>query len=377
MEDLENILLYIEKNNNIVNMFNIFIKFDKKQYLNIFKNFVERIQYIKTFNDCGQYLNNSYTKYKHLITYLKCYIVINNINKDYIIFNNSLFENLEDIDNKEDNKDNYNTCNYGNDAYTNEENTLIFKIEDKSKNTKKLINYLINYNNFISNFILKRNKKTILLSSLWKNEIFKYSLNNNQINMNKFNYKKNFDTKIYKETNKKYKIQKFRKIEFIINKEIIISSIRLALPNSFSISLIDNTYICLNKIIMSEKLQLGEYIFKNIREKVYFIFNLYKEFFGIDINTLNFITNISLKIKNTDNIIYLNNIQATPIENICFTNEYIILKYINSYKKLIEIHNTIENYKKKYKKYFKYFNEIKINILYLPDTDIDKFFSNK
>lgn len=361
MEDLNKILNLIEEKQDKINMFNIFMKFGKKDYLTLFETFIKKIKKIKCYDDCSKYFNNSYIIYKDLITYIKCYNVLNELNKDYIIFNNSIYENLDDI--------------HGDDSiYINEDNTLVFKIENKTQNTKKLINYLLNSKNFINNFIEKRNKKTTLLTALWKNEILK---NSKKIDLTKLNYKKNFDTKIYKETNKKYKIQKFRKIEFIVNNEVLITSIRLSLPNSFTISLIDNTYICMNKIIISESLSLGKYQFKNIREKVLFIFKLYKEFFNIDINLYDFMFNISVKIKNTDNLVYINIIQSSQIEKISFTDKYIIIKYINSYKNLIETYQTIEAYRKKYKNYFKYFNKIKTNILYLSDTDIDKFFSNK
>lgn len=361
MDDLIKMLDLIEERNDIINMFNIFMKFEKKVYLTIFKEFIEKIKFVRTFDDCGIYLNKYYIKYKHIITYIKCYNVLNDFNTDYIIFNDTLYKDIQENEKLDS-------------VYKNDDGTLIFKIEERSENTTKLIKYLLTTDNFINSFITKRNKRTTLLTVLWKNEILK---NSNKIDLTKLNYKKNFDTKIYKETNKKYKIQKHRKIEFLIKKEVLITSIRLSLPNSFTISLIDNTYICMNKIIISEKLFIGNYKFKNIREKIIFIFKLYEKFFNIDINLYDFVYNVSIKIKNIERIMYLNIIQSLQTDKISFTDNYIIVKYINSYKNLIETYKKINEYKKKYKKYFKYFDNIDSSILYLTDEDIDKFFSSK
>lgn len=362
MDDLIKMLDLIEKNNDIINMFNIFIKFEKNSYLTIFKEFIEKIKFVRTFDDCGIYLNKNYLKYKHIITYIKCYNVLNDFNTDYIIFNDTLYKDIQGVENL-------------NSIYKNVDETLIFRIEERSENTYKLIKYLLNTDNFINNFITKRNKRTTLLTVLWKNEILK---NSNKIDLTKLNYKKNFDTKIYKQTNKKYKIQKHRKIEFLIKNEVLITSIRLSLPNSFTISLIDNTYICMNKIIISEKLSIGNYKFKNIREKIIFVFKLYEKFFKINISIYDFVYNVSIKIKNVDKIIYLNIIQNFQTDKISFTENYIIVKYINSYKNLVETYRKINTYKKKYKKYFKYFDNIDLSsILYLTNDDIDNFFSDK
>lgn len=363
MDELNDILYYINKKNDTINIFNVFIKFDSNEYLKIFKNYIQKFKHVKTFNECENFFGNNFNIYKNIIKYIKCYTVLNNSNKNFIIFNYDVYKSIEETS-LEKFKISQNT-------YMNKKKTLIFKLEKQNKNTNLLLTYLLKYDNFLNNFVEKRNKKTTVLTTLWKRDVFKQT---KQIDLNKLNYKKNFDTKIYKKTNKKYKIQKYRKLEFIINNETLVTSIRLSLPNSFTLCLIDSSYICINKIIISESLILGQYKFKNIIDKSVFIFKLYHSLFGIDINTKDLLYNLSIKIKNSENILYMNIIEEMDTNKISFTDNYIIIKYINSYKNLLEIYEFIDFYIKKYKKYFKYFNRIENNFLYFSDKEINKFF---
>lgn len=363
MDELNDILDYINSKNDTINIFNVFIKFDSNEYLKLFKSYIKKFKHIKTFNECEKFFGDNFNVYKNIIKYIKCYTVLNNSNKNFIIFNYDVYKYLEytPLDRF---KVNTNT-------YINNKKTLIFKLDKENNNTNLLLTYLLSHDNFLNNFVEKRNKKTTVLTTLWKRDVFKQT---NQIDLNKLNYKKNFDTKIYKKTNKKYKIQKYRKLEFIIDNETLTTSIRLSLPNSFTLCLIDSSYICINKIIISESLVIGSYKFKNIIDKSVFIFKLYNSLFGIDINTKELLYNLSIKIKNKERILYMNIIEQMDTNKISFTDNYIIIKYINSYKSLIEVYRFIELYIKKYKKYFKYFNKIENNFLYFSDHEINKFF---
>lgn len=353
MEELNKSLNLIEKNHHKVTILNIFLKFENKTYDAFFTNIVKQFQNIKNFSNCELLFQKLTNEEINNINYIKTYTAIEKTNLNYILFNPKLYQNIQEQ-----------TINFPYITFQDENISTI--------NTNKLKTYILSEKNFITDFVKKKNKKKTIISGLWNNSTF--GNNNQNKNLNTFKTTNEFNSKEYIQCkDSDYKIKKIIKIKLIINEEQIITNVRLILPNSFAIALSDNSYIYLNKIIISNTLTLGTKNFKNITEKKKYMFDLYYRIFKINPNNLNISFSISLTI--TDLPIENKTILQVNINpQITYSKEKITIKYISSFEQLTKSYNEIEQYKKKYEKYEKYNNMLKqhnISILLLSNKTID------
>lgn len=359
MEELIELLTLIEQKNHTINVFNIFIKENKDNYINRFKTLLDQIKSIKNFNDCSGMFPLLSPEQFQTINYIKTYTVLDKDNFNYIIFNPKLYKDLTNDDKK--------TIN----------TNITCKVINECDNTKKILSYILTESNFITNFVTKQSSKSVTCVSLWKSEIFSKNSNNNmnKLHLDSFNKKTNFDTKTYVPGKGKFKIKKLRTLDLLIDKEQIITNARLTLPNSFTICLSDFSYIYINKIIISETLTIGDKVFKNMIEKANYIFELYELFYGESIKNFTISYNISLRIDNTNKILYKTLLYyPIPTKQISFTPHNISIKYINSVTELQNCYEIINKYIQKYneiKKKGEYIIQNNINILYVTPKTID------
>lgn len=257
-----------------------------------------------------------------------------------------------------------------------EKHNFILKIK-KSTNydiTSKLVHYIINEDNFIKNYINSINKKSILNKKLY-NDIVSGKKSDSKF-LDNMTHKKNFKTTKYVLNEKNnYSIRKIRIIDFEIYEEKIVSDTRITSPNTISISLLDSSYIYINKIIVSKTLNIGNKSFKSIEEKIYFLLDIYKKIFKFDFNEINFVFNFSIlfncpNLKNDaliNKIIDNNNFMNNKIN---INNNKINLKYI-THDILDDVINFLEKYENIYNKFKNINKKFTDNILYYKEDVLD------
>lgn len=359
IKEIYELIDFIEKNNFKINILNIFLNFKDKLYLNKFKEIFDKFNSLENFNDLKKNFDTKYLNYKNYIKYIKIYHVLNKNNKNIILFNPNIYKHLPDIENIQD-------------EYTNENKTLLYKIKKRNQNTNKLLNFLLNEENFINNFIKKQNTKTFIYTKLWKNDVLQ---NNENINLDLLNFKNNTNTKVYKEI-KKYKIKKKQSIEFKINQEKILTNVRLSLPNTIIICFNDLSFVQLNKIVISNSLTTNNQTFNSFKEKIEYYIDIYKNLFDVDIDKINLNYNITIKKENTKHLKYNELVYKLNEKKILFSEENINIKYIKNLDELKEHIQNLQTYEEKFEEYKNKFSNYNFlnYLLYLNNYCINKFF---
>lgn len=359
INEIYELIDFVEKNNFKINILNIFLNFKNKLYLDKFEEIFEKFNSLENFNDLKKNFDKKYLNYKNYIKYIKIYHVLKKNNQNIILFNPNIYKHLQDIEEIKE-------------EYTNENKTLLYKVKNRNKNTNKLLNFLLNEENFITNFIKKQNTKTFIYTKLWKNDVLQ---NNENINLDLLNFKNNNNTKIYKEI-KKYKIKKKQSIEFKIHQEKIVSNVRLSLPNTIILCFNDLSFIQLNKIVVSNSLTLNDINFKGFKEKIKYYIDIYKNLFDVDVDNINLNYNITIKKENTNNLKYNELVYKLNEKKILFSEENINIKYIKNKEELIDHIKNLKIYEEKFEEYKKKFSEYNFlnYLLYLNNYCINKYF---
>lgn len=360
MESIIKILDFVEKNNDTISIFNIFLKLNN-EYILIFSDLMNKFKNIKSYDEIHNLFTNITDDIKESISYIKCYNVIEKSKKiNYIIFNPSVYEHI-------------NTDLYDNDIKCGIQIENITEIP--TIRNKKLINYIIHEDNFIKKFIIKQNNKETFAYKAW-NDSEVNSIKNKKINISLLNKKTSHETKIYSMTSN-YKIKKTCSANLIINNELIQGSIRITLANIICICLIDKSYIYLNKIVISDTLNFGNICFPNIKSKFLYIKNIYETLFNKKIDEIkNISISISVKKNNINNLSYNSFVSYIQKNDITITKKNIGLKYIKNFEDLIKKYELCDEYYEKIKlfkkKLYSVIKESDTKLLYLTNEKLDK-----
>lgn len=266
-------------------------------------NIFNKLLSVKKFKDI--YKNNIFPNISEdefeLIELIKINIA-NDQNSSLLIFN----DNIEKKDRNDIIKDiQYNNKNID----LIKERKMVIKQEEDDFDQEKIINLIVNKKNIIDDFINKKKKKPI------------------------------------------------NKVNIFLSGDLIKMYLKIVKHNSISIQLVDSSYLYLDKIIISKVLKIGNYEFDNIKEKINFIFDLYRKFFQLDIKKIKFSYILDVYQDNKLSIINLPLLvkilnEKTGLEHmnklINITKKNINYKYINNNEKL----NSLLNYLKTYTNLF-------------------------
>lgn len=336
----------IQKNAFEINTFNVFIK--DQDYKEKFLILIEKLKKVDEFNK----MNLMFPNIDHnLIKYIKTYSTHEECFKNIVLFNPNLYKD-------------------GNKRQELNRN-ITYKILAKNENTDNLMNYISYNKNFISDFIVKQNRKVFVSIPMLKAVMF----NKESINIDLKTNQKEFDSKVYKQGKKDYLLKKERFIEFNINKEQLLTTVRFILPNVFIICLEDHSYLYQNKIILSDKLQLNNIIFPNIIEKFKYIIDLYQKIYGIVLKNDNVSINISIKRPNIEKI--KNNPFLFQLKNnVIITDKFINFKYVTTLEDYQLRENIVKECLDKQNEFKKYLKRLdKNSLLFYNDNKINSIFA--
>lgn len=346
MNVIFDLLHEIQKNAFEINTFNIFIK--DQDYKEKFLILIQKLKQVDEFSKMNLIFPNiDYT----LIKYIKTYSTHEECFKNIVLFNPDLY--------KKGNKEQELNKN------------ITYKILARNENTDNLMNYVSYNKNFISDFITKQNRKVFVSIPMLKAVMF----NKESINIDLKTNQKEFDSKVYKQGKKDYLLKKERFIEFNINKEQFLTTVRFILPNVFIICLDDNSYLYQNKIILSDKLQLKNIVFSNILEKFKYIIDLYQKIYDTPLGNDNVFINISIKRPNIEKI--KNNPFLFQLKNnVIITDKFINFKYVTTLEDYNARENIVKDCLDKQNKFKKYLNRLdKNSLLFYNDEKINLIFS--
>lgn len=348
MNTIFDLLHEIKKNQFEINTFNIFIR--DVEYKTKFLALIEKLKQVDEFTKLKEvfpYIDSN------LIKYIKTFSTSEECFKNIVLFNPNLYNN-NDEESLEENKN------------------ITYKILNQNENTEQLKNYISFKKNFISDFINKQNRKVFVSVPMLKAAMF----NKETINIDLKTNQKEFDSRVYKQGKKEYLIKKERHIEFSINKEQLLTSVRFILPNVFIICLYDHSYLYQNKIIISDKLVLNNITFPNIIEKFKYIIDLYQNFYGTVLTNENVYLNISIKRQNIEKII--NNPLLFKLNtNIIITEKYINFKYVSTLDDYRKRENEIKECLNKQNKFKNFITNIDNNsLLFYSNKNIESIFGD-
>ncbi|QKE44542.1 putative viral intermediate transcription factor 45 kDa subunit [Yalta virus] len=336
----------IQKNEFEINTFNIFIK--DKNYKIKFLALIDKLKQVDEFKK----MELIFPDIDHsLIKYIKTYSTHEKCFKNIVLFNPNLYEKCERE--QESNKN------------------ISYKILSKNENTNNLMDFISYNKNFISDFIAKQNRKVFVSIPMLKAVMF----NKESINIDLKTNQKEFDSKVYKQGKKNYLLKKERFIEFNINKEQLLTTVRFILPNVFIICLDDHSYLYQNKIILSDKLQIRNIVFPNIMEKFKYIINLYQKIYNVILSDDNVSINISIKRPNVEKI--KNNPFLFQLKNnVIITDKFINFKYVTTLEDYKIRENVVKDCLEKQNKFEKYLKRLDQNsLLFYDDNKINLIFT--
>lgn len=364
-----------------VGVINIFIKAQERSKLNIGKEFlklIHKLNNIFSFDELKKEFFNGDEEIVSLVNNIKTYNMIEKPSSNFIFINPNSYDSLDE--------DKTVSTYEGQIFDLSESKNLILKIKKKSEDeekTNRLANFIMNENNFIQSYLNSLNKKSVLNKKLYNT--FVTGKKSDGEFLRNMTYKQNFKTTKYVLNEKNsYSIRKIRIIDFELHNEKIITDTRITSPNTISISLIDSSYICINKIIISKGLRIGNKQFKSMKEKIKFLFEIYKSIFQFDLQELQLTFNASITLelkdcilKNDALISYLVDKEKAMNRKVNISNNHINFKYISSFAELSSLFDFIKQYKEMFYNYKQIEPAYMKNLLYFKESILDDIIDGK
>lgn len=354
MQDLNTLTEEIYSDGSQITVFNIFFKTSEVEK-EIHREFVSKFATCNTFEK----FKNVFSYDMSNIMYIKTYSRSIGDIPGLILYNPVIYTTNEPEQNVLLDSSNKN---------------MIFTKDSESENTNKIITYLLTKDNFLRKLINKQNSKNRISIPMVRDLMF------NENRFNRINNKNNNTpgmgiTYVQGENNLTFK--KINVAQCVIKDEQIWVDLRFMLPESTTICLMDMSYICSNKIIVSSSRTCGNIEFGSIQEKLKFLFDIYISFFQQQSNVNNIKMSLGISTKMENKFALQKNASIFPLhQNITINNKFLTLKYIQSIENYRKYKETIDIYLKKQKKTIKQLGDLDpMDLLLYNEKNVEVVFS--